>query len=57
MCAEEEPDYKTLVKQETNLAVLSSNILPKETDITDIQEKQDVSEDTDKEEKTEKKIY
>ena len=53
--AEEEPDYKTLVKQETNLAVLSSNILPKETDITDIQEKQDVSEDTDKEEKTEKK--
>ena len=53
--AEEEPDYKTLVKQETNLAVLSSNILPKEADITDIQEKQDVSEDTDKEEKTEKK--
>ena len=33
---EEEPDFKTLVKQETNLALLSSDILPKEADIKDL---------------------
>jgi hypothetical protein len=56
---EEEPDFKTLVKQETNLALLSSDILPKEADIKDLEENQDKedSKDTDKksdEKKTDK---
>ena len=56
---EEEPDFKTLVKQETNFALLSSDILPKEADIKDLEENQDKedSKDTDKksdEKKTDK---
>ena len=50
---EEEPDFKTLVKQETNLALLSSDILPKEADIKDLEENQDTDKKSD-EKKTDK---
>ena len=52
---EENPDYKTLVKQETNLALLSSDILPKEADITDIEKSQDKDGSKDKDKKSDKK--
>ena len=51
---EEKPDFKTLVKQETNLAILSSDILPKEEDITDLEKKQKKDDKLTVEEQTER---
>ena len=52
---EDEPDYKTLVKQETNLAILSSDILPKEADITDLEENQDKADSKNADKKSDEK--
>lgn len=52
---EEEPDFKTLVKQETNLALLTSDILPRETDITDLEENKDNTDFKDKDKKSDEK--
>jgi len=52
---EEKPDFKTLVKQETNLALLTSDILPRETDITDLEENKDNTDFKDKDKKSDEK--
>ena len=52
---EEKPDFKTLVKQETNLALLTSDILPRETDITDLEENKDNTDFKDKDKKSNEK--
>ena len=52
---EEKPDFKTLVKQETNLALLTSDILPRETDITDLEENKDNTDFMDKDKKSDEK--
>ena len=52
---EDDPDYKTLVKQETNLALLSSDILPKEADITDLEENKDNADSKETDKKSDEK--